>query len=67
LDGEVSLEVDRVQPGVVDALKDAGFEIDSREPFSFYLGCVQLVVREDDLITGVADPRRDGSVGKPRR
>ena len=67
LDGEVSLEVDRVQPGVVDALKGAGFEIDSREPFSFYLGCVQLVMREDDLITGVADPRRDGSVGKPRR
>ena len=35
--------------------------IDVREPYSFYLGCVQMVVREGKELIGVADPRRDGA------
>jgi gamma-glutamyltranspeptidase/glutathione hydrolase len=46
-------------------LEQHGFEVDPREPYSFYLGCVQLVVREQGRLTGVADPRRDGSAGGP--
>ena len=44
-------------------LKKRGFKIDIREPMSFYLGCVQMVLAENDEFIGVADPRRDGSAG----
>jgi gamma-glutamyltranspeptidase/glutathione hydrolase len=47
------------------ALKKEGFTIDIREPMSFFLGCVQLVLAENDEFIGVADPRRDGSAGGP--
>ena len=33
---------------------------------SFYLGCVQMVLNENDEFIGVADPRRDGSAGGPK-
>lgn len=66
-DGKVSFEAERFSPEVAEALEEAGFELDVREPFSFYLGCVQLVLREKEVMTGVADPRRDGSAGKPKR
>ena len=44
-------------------LTKKGYEIDVRDPYSFYLGCVQLVVRDGEAFVGVADPRRDGSAG----
>ena len=47
-------------------LRKRGFKIREREPFSFYLGCVQLVVRQRDGLIGVADLRRDGSASGPR-
>jgi hypothetical protein len=46
-------------------LKRRGFELDIRDPYSFYLGCVQLVMRERGELIGVADPRRDGAAGGP--
>jgi gamma-glutamyltranspeptidase/glutathione hydrolase len=49
------------------ALEHVGFTVDRREPFSFHLGCVQLVARERKEFVGVADPRRDGSAGGPLR
>jgi gamma-glutamyltranspeptidase/glutathione hydrolase len=49
------------------ALERHGYQIDSRDPHSFYLGSVQLVVREGDEFIGVADPRRDGSAAGPSR
>jgi gamma-glutamyltranspeptidase/glutathione hydrolase len=67
LDGKVSLEASRMRSDIPVALARHGFEIDERDPYSFYLGCVQLVMREDDRFTGVADPRRDGSAGGPGR
>jgi gamma-glutamyltranspeptidase/glutathione hydrolase len=47
------------------ALAARGFTLRERDPYSFYLGCVQLVLREPDTLIGVADPRRDGSAGGP--
>jgi gamma-glutamyltranspeptidase/glutathione hydrolase len=65
LDGKVSVEAERMPDGVIDALERHGFDVDRREAFSFYLGCVQLVVRDGDALVGVADPRRDGSAAGP--
>jgi len=36
-----------------------------RDAYSFYLGCIQLVLRDRSGFTGVADPRRDGSAAGP--
>ncbi|MHC5112187.1 MAG: gamma-glutamyltransferase family protein, partial [Planctomycetota bacterium] len=46
LAGKVSLEVNRMRDDIPRALEKAGFEIDRRDPYSFYLGCVQLVMRQ---------------------
>lgn len=67
LDGRVSLEAARMSDEIPQALAARGFDIDVREPYSFYLGCVQLVLRDRDSFVGVADPRRDGSAGGPRK
>ncbi len=63
----VSLEAARMSDAIPAALAAHGFEIDAREPYSFYLGCVQLVLRDRHCFIGVADPRRDGSAGGPRK
>ena len=34
--------------------------------YSFYIGCVQLVMRDKRGLIGVADPRRDGAAGGVR-
>jgi gamma-glutamyltranspeptidase/glutathione hydrolase len=65
-DGEVSLEAAYMRNDIPKLLKQQGFTIDVREPMSFYLGCVQMVLNEDDRFIGVADPRRDGSAGGPK-
>jgi gamma-glutamyltranspeptidase/glutathione hydrolase len=67
LDGLVSLEASRMRDDVPVALEAAGFEVQRRDPYSFYLGCVALVMREGDELIGVADPRRDGSAAGPPR
>ena len=64
-DGKVSLEASYMRDDIPKALKKEGFTIDIREPMSFYLGCVQLVLAENGEFIGVADPRRDGSAGGP--
>jgi len=46
---------------IPELLKERGFAIDIREPMSFYLGSVQMVLFERGEFIGVADPRRDGS------
>jgi len=65
LEGKVSLEAARMRDDIPKLLEKHGFLIDEREPYSFYLGCVQLVMREGNEFLGVADPRRDGSSGGP--
>ncbi|MYE60332.1 MAG: gamma-glutamyltransferase, partial [Alphaproteobacteria bacterium] len=59
LDGKVSLEASRIRDDVPSRLLRHGFEVVRREAFSFYMGCVQMVVRDhgSGLLTGVADPR----------
>ena len=66
LDGVVSLEASRMRNDIPDILSRHGFQVNVREPYSFYLGCVQLVLRERGEFIGVADPRRDGSAGGPK-
>ncbi|WP_420625497.1 gamma-glutamyltransferase family protein [Candidatus Poriferisodalis sp.] len=65
LQGEVSVEASRIATDVLVALKDAGFVLNRREPYSFYLGCAQLVMRDGGRLIGVADPRRDGAAAGP--
>lgn len=64
LKGRVSLEAPRMRDDIPERLERHGFEVDRRDPYSFYLGCIAMVLRGDrgELI-GVADPRRDGSAG----
>jgi gamma-glutamyltranspeptidase/glutathione hydrolase len=66
LQGKVSLEASRFRDDLPPAFDRLGYTLDILEPFSFYLGCVQLVARGRGELTGVADPRRDGSAGGPR-
>jgi gamma-glutamyltranspeptidase/glutathione hydrolase len=66
IDRKVSLEATRVRDDIPASLERRGFEIDARDPFSFYLGCVQLAMRDRQGFVGVADPRRDGSAAGPR-
>jgi gamma-glutamyltranspeptidase/glutathione hydrolase len=66
LQGKVSLELTRMRSDIPAALARHGYKIDRCDPYSFYMGCVQLVAREGDEFIGVADPRRDGSAGGPK-
>lgn len=65
-EGKVSLEASRFRDDLVENLERHGFELDRRDPFSFYLGCVQLAMRSGKTFVGVADPRRDGAARGPR-
>ena len=64
-DGKVSLEAAHMRNDILELLELRGFTIDVREPMSFYLGCVQMVLNDNGSFIGVADPRRDGSAGGP--
>lgn len=63
LGGRISLESDRFKPGLVEFLKNKGYRIDSLEPYAFYLGCIQAVLkrRTGEGFQGIADPRRSGT------
>lgn len=67
LDGTVSIERARMHPGISASLETAGYGVTARDPYAFYMGCVQVVMREGRLFHGVADPRRDGAAGGPRK
>jgi gamma-glutamyltranspeptidase/glutathione hydrolase len=64
--GKVSLEASRMRDDIPALLKKHGFTIDVRDPYSFYMGCVQMALKDSDLFVGVADPRRDGAAGGPQ-
>ena len=67
LGGKVSLEASRMRSDLPGALERRRYQLDVRDPYSFYLGCVQLVMRDRKTFIGVADPRRDGAAGGPDR
>jgi gamma-glutamyltranspeptidase/glutathione hydrolase len=66
LRGKVSLEASRMRDDIPIILEQNGFTIDRRDPYSFFLGCVQLAMWHEDTFLGVADPRRDGAAEGPR-
>ena len=65
IDGVVHLEGPRMRDDVQKTLKQHGFEVNVREAYSFYLGCMALVIHDGEAFIGVADPRRDGAAGGP--
>jgi gamma-glutamyltranspeptidase/glutathione hydrolase len=65
--GKVSIEASRMRDDIPVFLKRHGFSVDLRDAYSFYLGCIQLVVHERNEFIGVADPRRDGSAAGPKK
>jgi gamma-glutamyltranspeptidase/glutathione hydrolase len=65
LEGVVSLESPRMRTDIPRFLERHGFEIRQRDPYSFYMGSVQLVMHDGESFFGVADPRRDGAAGAP--
>jgi gamma-glutamyltranspeptidase/glutathione hydrolase len=65
LKGKVSLEASRMRDDIPATLERHGFEVDRRDSHSFYMGCVQIVLREKSEFIGVADPRRDGAAAGP--
>ncbi|MGR8947182.1 MAG: gamma-glutamyltransferase family protein [Gammaproteobacteria bacterium] len=66
--GKVSFEASRMDDRIADEILAHGLEPDPRDPYSFYLGCIALVMRgRRGEISGVADPRRDGSAAGPKK
>jgi gamma-glutamyltranspeptidase/glutathione hydrolase len=65
--GKVSLEISRMRDDIPVALTRRGFTLSPRAAYSFFLGCVQLVIRSDNKFIGVADPRREGTAGGPKK
>jgi gamma-glutamyltranspeptidase/glutathione hydrolase len=63
--GKISLEASLMRDDIPPLLDQRGFTVDRREPYSFFMGCVQLVLREGKTYIGVADPRRDGTARGP--
>ena len=61
------LEASRIRNDLPGFLVKRGFKIVEREPYSFYLGCVQMVMKEGKNFIGVADPRRDGAAEGPKK
>ena len=63
LEGEVSLEAERIDPAVIEHLEARDYRTKNRGPFAFYLGAIQAVLRRRDGagFQGVADVRRDGT------
>jgi gamma-glutamyltranspeptidase/glutathione hydrolase len=67
IDGVVHLEGARMRDDIPPLLEKYGLEVKMRDPYSFYLGCMALVLHEGDEFIGVADPRRDGSAAGPHQ
>lgn len=63
--GKVSMEAARMRDDIPAQLEESGFKIERRDPYSFYMGCVQMVMFENNEFIGVADPRRDGTARGP--
>ena len=67
LKGMVHLEASRMRNDIPDVLRKHGYQIRIREPFSFYLGSINLVMNDRKEFIGVADQRRDGSAKGPTK
>ena len=61
--GELSLEIDRFEPSVIESLEKKGYRIKAREPYSFYMGGIHAAMKCQSVngFQGAADIRRDGT------
>ena len=64
-DGLVQIEAERFSPASLDALETAGFTLQKLDAYSFSMGGLQLLVRENGLWHGVGEPRRDAAAVGP--
>lgn len=66
--GQLSYEGDRFDPNILNYLENAGYKMDEREPYSFYLGAIHAILRcqTSDQFQGVAEIRRDGTAAGPQ-
>lgn len=64
-EGIALLEAERWSPEVVAALRRSGLQLQDVGPFSFKFGGLHCVVRCEQTLTGVAEPRRDGAAAGP--
>ena len=67
LGGTISLEVDDSINPIIKHLKEKGYSIDKRERYSFYLGAIHAVLKNQtgEGFQGVAEIRRDGTADGP--
>lgn len=66
--GCVHLEASRFRNDLIPFLKKRGLTIKEKEPFAFYMGCIQMVLKAGkNNFVGIADPRRDGSASGPEK
>ncbi len=65
--GELSLELDRFDPTIINSLERSGYKLIKREPYSFFLGAIYAAMRcqTKDEFQGIAELRREGSVLGP--
>ena len=65
--GKITMEGERFAPEIVDYLRQIGYKVEEIGPYSFYLGCIQAVMKcqSKEEFHGVADIRRDGSAAGP--
>ncbi|MBC8483144.1 MAG: gamma-glutamyltransferase [Thaumarchaeota archaeon] len=63
VDGKISLEADDSLVEIIKHLKKMGYKIDIRERYSFFLGAIHAVLKQQtgDGFQGVAEVRRDGT------
>jgi gamma-glutamyltranspeptidase/glutathione hydrolase len=66
INNRVSMEASRMRDDIPPFMEKHGFSVDLRDPYSFFLGCIQLVMNVKEEFIGVADPRRDGSARGPK-
>jgi gamma-glutamyltranspeptidase/glutathione hydrolase len=66
--GRIDLELARFSDAIPEHFRQLGYKLREREPFAFYLGCVQAVLRRQSGMgfQGVADIRRDGAAFGPQ-
>ena len=67
LGGTISVEADNSITSIIKHLKEKGYNIDKRERYSFYLGAIHAVLKNQtkEGFQGVAEIRRDGTADGP--
>ncbi len=64
-EGEVLAELDRLEPGVADALRQEGYTLTDVGPYSFKMGGLQFAAKTGSEFSGAAEPRRDSGACTP--